>query len=230
MSEKRYSRVRSFAWACLVAILSITPLSNAESEQPANEQIQELHVAPQSPSRLLKIERDGKASGLTDASLNALWLDDSGNQGWAVGDDGEVLHYTREDGWRRDERASGLTDETLRALWLDGSGNEGWAIGGGRAGTLTGDGGEILRYSRGDGWRRDERASAVTRLPLNALWLDDSGSQGWAVGTGGQVLRYGREDGWRRDEEASGQTDETLRALWLDDSGNEGWAVGGGGL
>ena len=42
--------------------------------------------------------------------------------------------------------------------------------------------GELLRYTRANGWRRDEEASSATRAQLYALWLDDAGVQGWTVG------------------------------------------------
>jgi len=162
---------------------------------------------------------DEAASAATGGKvLSAVWLNDSGSQGWAVGAGGLVLHY---DGtkWLKDEGASAASrSKSLFALWLDSSGDHGWAVG---------DGGVVLRYDVTK-WTRDDAASASSGgKSLSALWLNPRGRGGWAIGEGGAVLHY---DGakWARDDGASGASKSgTISALWLDKNGSRGWALGG---
>jgi hypothetical protein len=134
-------------------------------------------------------QKDAKASGASGSQvLSALWLDEKGQKGWAVGGNGVVLHYDSATGWQKDVKASAASEgQVLSALWLDKKGEKGWAVGGNIG---IGNHGVVLHYDSTTGWQKDARASAASDSQvLSALWLDDEAEKGWALGQVGLVLR-----------------------------------------
>ncbi|MDJ0764441.1 MAG: hypothetical protein QNJ97_15805 [Myxococcota bacterium] len=201
----------------LLGLLSILTIACREYPQATDAKDLVLSVAVDSPNHLIEWQRDEKTSGVTDAHLRALWLDNEGTQGWAVGEKGEILRYALENGWKKDKKTTSASEADLWGLWLNNGGTQGWAVG---------EYGTVLRYTSENGWKLDEKSNSATDADLRALWLNDEGTRGWAVGEYGTVLQYTLENGWALDEIASNVSNSHLLALWLNDEGTRGWAVG----
>ncbi len=166
-------------------------------------------------------------SSHANSSLSDLWLDDQGSNGWAVGEKGAILQYSRNNGWQTDTSAGNVIENDFTDVWLDIDGDHGWAIAQGKSTRRQ----TVLRYHSEDGWRYDKGISSLTRFlndvgRLNALRLDAAGNYGWAVGSNGNFLHYSIQEGWQHDEDASRVTDVALNDLWLHAESQHGWAVG----
>jgi cyclophilin family peptidyl-prolyl cis-trans isomerase/photosystem II stability/assembly factor-like uncharacterized protein len=166
-------------------------------------------------------------------------------EGWAVGDDGTVLHFV--DGlWQS------MASPTGNSLWaVDMVGrDDGWIVGqeglllrwqgvewspvesptqqwlldvrmlSPGEGLAAGTGGTILQYVDGT-WSRMRTTSGATVFGLDMVREGD-GWYGWAVGSGGTILRS--EGGpWSVEQEVGASV--TLHAVDMM-STTEGWAVG----
>jgi hypothetical protein len=131
----------------------------------------------------------------TSAVLNAVW-GSSGNDVFAVGDGGAVVHYT---GTAWVPMTSGTT-ANLGGVW------------GGKTSLgvqhvyVVGDGGTILHYSPASGWTS---MTSGTTANLSAAW--GSGvNDVYAVGDGGTIVHY---DGTAWSSVSSGTT-ANLRGVW----------------
>jgi hypothetical protein len=107
--------------------------------------------------------------------LAGIWFRADGEEGWAVGSRGTILHYARSR-WHRDTvQAPGAVD--WRSVAFGADGRTGWAVG---------SRGGIARYLGNGLWRA--LPAPDTSAALLALWLDRLGVEGYAVGTSGNVL------------------------------------------
>ncbi|MFC1718442.1 YCF48-related protein, partial [Candidatus Poribacteria bacterium] len=177
-----------------------------------------------------------------------------GGQGWAVGEDGAIVHTS--DGTRWHDQNSGVNvdlygvhfEDTLRG-WVVGAlgvilntedGGTTWKLqdslttaalydidfGDDRYGWIVGGSGAIL-YTENYGrtWKTAVEAAPGQRN-LNALDMYGT-ARGWAVGNRGTIFRW-NGTGWLE------QTDPSLTQADLHDvhftSVNEGWIVGDGGV
>lgn len=175
-----------------------------------------------------------EAAGLTRADLNAVTA--VGQEVWAVGDAGVVLH--RSGGtWSRQQLGTAALYTVFadgagglyaagqgEALWrYDGAAWSRTSLPGQTAGDasyagaaqgelilLAGSSGRILRRDR-SGWQRE--SDGLTPLPLRALLLRPDGS-GYAVGDGGTVLRReAAAPSWSLDRAAQSPPPVVLRAV-----------------
>ena len=176
-----------------------------------------------------------EADGLTRADLNAVTA--IGQEVWAVGDGGVVLHRSGGTWSRRQLGADALYTvfaDGAGALYAAGQGEALWRYDGtawsrtslpgqtaadasyagvaqGDLILLAGSGGRILRGDR-TGWQRE--SAGLTPLPLRALLLRPDGS-GYAVGDGGTVLRRAAAPpGWSLDLAAQNPPAVALRAVF----------------
>lgn len=176
-----------------------------------------------------------EADGLTRVDLNAVTA--VGQEVWAVGDAGVVLH--RSGGtWSRQQLGADalytVFSDGVGGLYAAGKGDALWSYDGAAwsrtslpgqttadasyAGAAQGDlillagsSGRILRRDR-SGWQRE--SDALTPLPLRALLLRSDGS-GYAVGDGGTVLRrIAAPPSWSLDRAAQNPPAVALRAVF----------------
>lgn len=193
-------------------------------------------------SRALLLHYDGerwlRTNGVSDQVLWWVW-GTSGTDVWAVGENGEALHYNGSLWTRTCTTPSGCntvvglcnpalepctTDSdcppverpTLYGVWGSAS-NEVWAVGGspGPVGPK-----DVFLYWDGDQW-----VPGLTDAPsgesIFKVWgtaRDDV----WAVGTGGVIFHYGGST-WAR---VPSPTKETLISVW-GGAPDDVWAVGG---
>jgi hypothetical protein len=139
------------------------------------------------------------------SSLYAVWAS-AGNDAYAVGTTGTVLHWTGS-GWDP-ESDPDLGSDDLFAAW-GSSASDVWAVG---------DAGQIVHYDGGD-WTRFQDG-ALTGEALFSVWGSGPGNA-WAVGGSGTILHW---DGaaWT----AQNLPDPvTLNAVW-GTAANDVWAAG----
>src|SRR5439155_304058 len=129
----------------------------------------------------------------------------TGNDVFAVGDDGSIWHY---DGTSWTAQPSGTT-QALYGVWGSG-GTDVFAVG---------EGGTILHYD-GTGWTAQPSATSEY---VFGVW-GSGGTDVFAVGTGGTIVHY-NGTGWTA--QASG-TSAYLDGVW-GSGGTDGFAVGTGG-
>lgn len=127
---------------------------------------------------------------------------DAANDGWAVGDAGELLHYAGHT-WTS---ANSPTQSSLSAVAALST-NDIWAIG---------FGGIILHYD-GTNW---SHVSSPTSANLRGIAFS-SPDDGWIVGDQGTLLHY-QQQGWKK---VASPTNEALYSVTMLSS-EEGWAVG----
>lgn len=119
-----------------------------------------------------------RVTGAADRSLTDLWVRDDGAEGWAVGPDGLVVHYSG-GAWRSDTSAR-IPDADWRSVTFNRDGTVGFMVG---------SGGRILQYdSATRAWR--PYPDVVTSRDLFSVWLDSLGQGGYAVGAGGVMLYW----------------------------------------
>ena len=137
-------------------------------------------------------------------SLNSVWQTPDG-VAWAVGTDlGELTGIiVRSDSsisneWKVDLLGTEAAKSRLEDLWFNDQGTKGWAVG---------HHGEILRYEKRDGWKREPISETLTGTTLNAVWMNQNGTIGWAVGgkEGGfgtianaTIVSFSQQKGWQQ--------------------------------
>ena len=164
-----------------------------------------------------------EARGLT---VNDLWLDRDGRNGWAVGcirldasesgakDGGEQIafaRFSRERGWEllRPQGRPGCG--TAIAMAADGS--KGWAVA---------DEGSVLHFN-GKRWKH----ACTGSERLNGVWAHPRENEAWAVGAQGKIVEiHGDPPSACVGFETTGAS---LNGIWLDAQGAAGWAVGDAG-
>lgn len=143
--------------------------------------------------------------------LNAIHFVD-GREGWAVGNNGSLLHTTNGGAsWTRQD--TGSSRDFRDVYFVDQ--NNGWIVG---------EGGIILRtISAGLGWERQENPSPNL---LNSVFFNDP-NMGWAVGENGTIL-YTTDGGIFWLEVSEGER-RNLNGVSFSNL-NNGWIVGDRGL
>ncbi len=132
-----------------------------------------------------------------------------GDDVWAVGGEGLVLHKTAA-GWQRV-----ATDRTDTLFTVNGRKGQVLISGGGRA--------SVLLEGNGSAWK-DVSPSSVGLV--QGLVTDPTSETGaWATGEGGSVFQRGA-DGWKSVTHGLSLNVESLHAVWVDPKGGV-WAVGG---
>lgn len=127
----------------------------------------------------------------------------SENDGWAVGDDGTIIHY---DGNNWNIVESPVADLLESIYFIEP--NDGWIVGGS---------GKILHY-QGENW---EEVASPTSEPLCSVFFVTP-YDGWAVGGWGTILHYNGSS-WNQVESP---TSDCLFSVYFLSSIN-GWAGGG---
>lgn len=127
---------------------------------------------------------------------------DAANDGWAVGDTGELLHY---DGHTWTNKNS-PTQSSLSAVTTL-SANNAWSVG---------FGGVILHYN-GTSWSSVHSPTSANLLGISMISPDD----GWIVGERGTILHY-QNQAW---QQIASPTSESLDSITMLSS-EESWAVG----
>ena len=186
--------------------------------KPTSNSIQILSGADD-PNSIVNIDNVRVQQHLNDVSF----IND--NDGWAVGDEGTILHYTNDGSggsWIK-VTVHGISNITLRSVhFIDN--DDGWAVG---------DKGTILHYTDdGSGalsWTM-ETVTGISNITLRSVHFIDN-DDGWAVGDDGTILHY-TDDGsgalsWTM-ETVTGISNITLRSVYFIDT-NNGWAVGDAG-
>jgi photosystem II stability/assembly factor-like uncharacterized protein len=152
-----------------------------------------------------------QSAGVT-ANLNGVFFLHDGFNGWAVGDNGTVLH-TNSGGESWALQSSG-TLQSLRSVYFT-SDQEGWAVG--RNGVI------VHTTNAGQHWTAT--ANSGTSQHLNSVWFATPDT-GWAVGAGGVVLRTGNHGvSWQ----LSTPTASELTGVSFVGT-RDGWAVGDAGI
>jgi photosystem II stability/assembly factor-like uncharacterized protein len=177
----------------------------------------------------------------------------SGNNIWAVGSNGTILHCSDGSGIDWDEQTSGIVDKQLRSVFFLND-NLGWCVGELETILKTTDGGnnwevlntngsqhyfEVFFFDENDGWLCGAAGSnGVIKRTTNGgtTWLNSiipasrmnamlfaDTSFGCAVGVGGTIFRT--TDGGANWALANSSTSNDLKGVFLNSSG-EGWAVG----
>ena len=144
-----------------------------------------------------------------DINLNDVCF--AGAQGWAVGEDGTIIHTYN--GVRWHEQNSGA-DTNLNGVYFYDT-QQGWAVGNYGVIIHTEDGGVT--------WELERQTSDYD---LYAIYFIDN-RRGWAVGARGTMLYTDNGgDTWRRTQE--GFTTDDLHDLYFHDI-TSGWAIGENG-
>lgn len=141
----------------------------------------------------------------TPTSVPLLSVAVAGDQAWASGAVGTVLHW---DGTAWGKQATS-SSANLSGVWAE-SESVGWAVGGS-------PGAGVLLKRSGTSW--SQKASLL--VPLNAVWA--SGGQAFAVGEGGAIFRF---SGLIAPMQSP--TSRPLLSVW-GSSASDVWAVGRGG-
>ena len=155
-----------------------------------------------------------QTSGI-ETPLQEVFFDADSGAGWAVGNEGVILHTTdKGETWEKQD--SGETGTLYSVFFVDA--NEGW---------VAGDGGRILHTEDG-GASWDLQNSGVTGALRGLFFANDS--QGWAAGEAGVII--GTKDGgaaWNPQNTGSNQNLEAIDfappkagEIVID----KGWAVG----
>jgi len=132
-----------------------------------------------------------------------------GNQGWAVGDSGIIIHT--QDGVRWHPQLSGFENDDLHGVYFHDA-NVGW---------IAGEDGVVLRTEDGGiTWRQRTNSG----FDLYDIWFADD-RYGWAVGESGRII-YTTNGGvtWKMDRVGT----RTLYAAYFL-NGINGWVTGAGG-
>jgi len=127
---------------------------------------------------------------------------DAANDGWAVGDAGELLHYFGRT-WTSENSPTQSSLSAVIAL----SANNVWAVG---------FGGVILHYN-GTSWDNIHSPTSANLLGVSMISPDD----GWIVGERGTLLHY-QNQAW---QQTTSPTSESLDSITMLSS-EESWAVG----
>jgi len=146
---------------------------------------------------------EGPVTALTWGSLNDVHGTQRGDDVWAVGDDGLVVHFDG-DVWKQEPAH---TSADLMGVWAQAANNV-WAVGAS---------GTILRRDA-KGWSVFD---SVPDEQFTAVWAID-GSDAWAVGLGGAAFHF---DGTRW-QPRTPPTEQNLLGVWGAGSGDV-WVVGG---
>jgi hypothetical protein len=157
------------------------------------------------------IFKDTKLKALTSITMV------SRDEGWAVGNEGTIMHYDGT-GWKEIEEKGTISTNTLFSVQMVPvmGGWKGWAVG---------DGGIILKYDQGE-WSEDK---SPTSDRLFCVYMS-SDKEGWAVGRDNNfhatILHYTAASGWTVWSKADGPF---LLSVFMV-SPDEGWAVGASGI
>ena len=131
-----------------------------------------------------------------ETALQEVDFDPTSGQGWAVGNDGVILH-TVDKGETWEQQDSGQTAILYSVCFVNES--DGWIVG---------DGGLILNTVDG-GATWEKQNSGVTEQLRSVFFANDS--EGWAVGAAGVIINT-RDGGSQWDPQSSG-TNQDLEAI-----------------
>ena len=137
-----------------------------------------------------------------------------GQQVWAVGKGGTIVHYTAQaGGW--EEETSG-TPNDLSSVFVSSDGQQVWTIG---------DGGIILHHAPQPGyWEAQTSGTLNSFYSFYSVFGSSDGTELWAAEEGGAILRYTPHTGlWQA--QSSG-TDSDFTSVFATSDGQQAWAVG----
>lgn len=157
----------------------------------------------------LRPVKDIPALAEGDDDLEHLWVDPTGERGWAFGSSGTVLKLANATWIPDEESIASLDGHSIQALWVSGDGRRGWAVAQHA----------FLRLEDGE-WRPAEIDSR--RMP-SALWVGPDEQSGWALGSK-VALKLDPPGTWVPHDvpESLGYVSE----IWVNPKEPEGWAVG----
>lgn len=107
--------------------------------------------------------------------LRGLWFDPLHRLGWAVGDEGTIIHTA--DGGRVWVKQRSTTDASLTSVQFESKGERGWATG--AAGTI------LLTRDGGTSWQHADSTAGSSRGAIAMT----AGGRGWVVGYAPSLLR-----------------------------------------
>lgn len=193
--------------------LAVTPLPTAPSPSPPPPTA--TPTAPVRPAPSLTATPAAESRWQCDASGGVACFSNlyyvtmlNAEEGWAVGEKGMVLRYTKASGetspaWRQVPPSEAVSFRSLSMV----STSEGWGLGAGYVAHLTqGESWERIPLPRGD-------------ILYDLAMVDEN--EGWIVGDKGRILHYVNGE-WL---EFPKSTDRRLFAIDMVNS-EEGWAVG----
>jgi photosystem II stability/assembly factor-like uncharacterized protein len=186
------ARTSKAAWA----LIAVACLSAAGCGEPNWSKVDPSFTPETAP-------REVRWSFDSTTNLHSIWR--NGQELWAVGDKGTILHTN--DGGRKWEPVTSTTNKDLFSV--AGGGQELWAVG---------DGGTILHTN--DGGRKWEPVTSTTNKDLYSV--TGGGQELWTVGDGGTILHT--NDGGRKWEPQASPTNKGLSSVTR--SGQALWAVG----
>ncbi len=143
--------------------------------------------------------------------IRDVWLDTSGQKGWAVGDKGVILAL-QENQWRK---ITSPTDRRINQVAVSDDGSTGIAVG---------EGGQILFVYQGE-WSLWNTGGFVGGEDLQAVWTNEKGDHAWFAGGGLAELSRAGGKFFGTTKELFGSFYGNTRVLIFNDAGTDGWAL-----